>query len=354
MKKSSYLILPLALATLFSGVTAASSRPDRLPNRITDKYGIKYETKHETVRHHRHAKKQAKHSHEKIFYSAKFAEAIRMQKLANTYREVEDFDNAIRYLDRSRKALLKFSKDFSARYWLAVNDEMLGYVYRDMDDIPNAKLYIKRALDVFAVIIKQDDGTPLPLELIYRDLDSPKVEYVSTPTPSPVISYKGVPDGRIVNYDNQKLQSLPRLSDDIENLSLSGNRFKEIPAGLYSLENLAVLNLSHNKLRDANLYFRSAHDLVWLDLSNNRIRTLSGDFSKMQNLRYLDLSNNSLKTLPEGLENLKSLETLKLRGNKIPFDVISNLIRQLPKANIEHDIYELKKPQTTIQEDVEE
>ena len=348
MKKSIYFILPLALATLFSGVTAASYHPDRLPNRSTEKYG----TKHKAVRHHRHSKKQAKHSHDKIFYSAKFAEAIRMQKLANTYREVEDFDNAIRYLDRSRKVLLQFSKDFSARYWLAVNDEMLGYVYRDMDDIPNAKKYIKRALDVFTVIIKQDDGTPLPLELIYRELDSPNVEYVSTPPP--VISCKGASDGRIVNYDNQKLQSLPILADDIENLSLSGNRFKEIPAGLYSLENLAVLNLSHNKLRDANLFFKSARDLVWLDLSNNRIRTLSGDFSKMHNLRYLDLSNNSLKTLPEGLEKLKSLETLKLRGNKIPFDVISNLIRQLPKANIEHDIYELKKPQTTIQEDVEE
>ena len=113
MKKSSYLILPLALATLFSGVTAASYNPDRLPNRYTEKYG----TKHKAVRHHRHSKKQAKHSHDKIFYSAKFAEAIRMQKLANTYREVEDFDNAIDISTRAGRFVL--SKDFCP-LWLAV------------------------------------------------------------------------------------------------------------------------------------------------------------------------------------------------------------------------------------------
>lgn len=321
--------------------------------------------------------------------------AIREIKLARTYSAAGDADNAIKYLMKSKNTLAKYPGNFSTKYWTATTDEELFYVYCDIGDYEKAGKSINSAADIFEKIIRQKDGSPLPISIIREnfnkgimplsrnnaaverneiltadgwkptndnsvrsnadrknsDIKGSKGTYSYKPNRKSKIQagyedndYSWNTGENVLNFDRQKeiASNGLQIPDDASNLSFNSCRLDAIPRELYSLKKLTQLSLSDNKIETADLSgFTSAAKLEWLDLSNNRLTEFNGDFAKMKNLEYLDLSGNTrLKTLPAGMEKLKSLKVLNLSNCNLPFETISNLVRKLPDTQVIFDQYE--------------
>ncbi len=266
--------------------------------------------------------------------SSDFDLAIRNIKLANSYRESGDYNNAIKYLNIAHKQLDKKS-GWEAKYWSYAADEYLGFVYRDMKMQDEAKKYFSRALAGYKALVKQKDGSPIPVENLLAE--SEKI--------SSIIAGLGnsKSNSKILNFDKMKLKSLPNdINSDVENLSMADNKFKEFPAFNDSFNKLTHLNLSSNRIVALDMRIASLKNLVWLNLSNNRIKKIEQGIEMLSKLEVLDLSNNKLKDIPASISSLKNLKVLNLKGNKINFNKIKSLIQAMPKTNILHDEYILK------------
>ncbi len=257
-------------------------------------------------------------------------EGIRYLKLANTYREAGDIDNALKYVGEGR-AVISRQKGVEARYWMAVSEEFSGYISRDMNRDDEAAEHFDKALAAYRRLVKQKDGSSVPLELI-KD----KISKLSQPAKG---YNKKTAAARVANLDNMKLKALPAdIPESIENLSAVNNRLKEFPIGLASFKNLKYIDLSNNRIRNFSDVFMPK--VEYMNLSSNRIKVLPVQIGEMTSLRVLDLSYNSLKSLPAGMCSLVNLKVLNLVGNKLPFEQVKELIRCLPNTNILHDRYE--------------
>ncbi len=269
-----------------------------------------------------------------ISLNSDFHQAVRYIKLAGTYRQAKDFDNAFRYLNLSQK-MLSQNKSKEAIYWRAAIKEGFALTYKDIGMYPEASKYLDSAINEFKAVIVQPDGSPLPLEHIREQLNEMQI---TKQIIKPLQSLQN-----ILNYDNQKLKEFPSdIPNNIENLSLSNNRFKTIPSGLANYNRIKYLDLSNNKIRDGRFNFSVLPNVLWLNLSNNKIRNLDESISALKKIEFLDLSGNAIKKIPFGLCELKTLKVLNLKDNKIPFEQITNLIKCLPNTNILYDIYVLK------------
>jgi Leucine-rich repeat (LRR) protein len=257
---------------------------------------------------------------------------IRYIKLAMSYREAHDYDNAFKYLKESQAIIYKY-QNIEAKYWKAAIQENLAYTYKDIGLYEEAQKYLDSAINQYKIIIAQPDGSPIPLQLLKENMSNLTFskEQFKAFTKSDITT---------INYDNQKLKELPNnTANNVVNLSVSNNRFTDIPAQLINFKDLKYVNLANNKIKSVKLDFSRLPILQWLDLSGNKIRTIDESIAYLKNLNFLDLSNNALKTLPAGLCNLKNLKVLNLKKNKIPFEQIAQLIKCLPNTNILYDTY---------------
>lgn len=99
-------------------------------------------------------------------------------------------------------------------------------------------------------------------------------------------------------------------------LDLSNQNLEQIPAYVFSLDNLEELNISNNKLTGAiPAEIRNIQKLKILNASNNQMTGVPAEIGQLSNLEELNLSNNQLTGLPYELGNLKNLKTFNISGN---------------------------------------
>lgn len=236
----------------------------------------------------------------------------RYLKLGNTYMISNELDKAKEFMLKG----LKINEKSGNKYWTAASYEYLGYLAFKMGDKEKAAKLLSKALKIYRPIINQKDGSQNAVQQILKKLNE-----LSADTFFPEDQYNA--ENGAFNYDNLKAKTLDEAGEvpnDAVSVSLRNNKLKNFPS----------------KLTNVN-YLR------YIDLTNNKIDKIPDDIDKLTNLQYLNLSNNKLKEIPvESLSKMKQLKMLNLQGNKIPFTLLANLIRNLPNTNIQHDEYVLE------------
>lgn len=296
-----------------------------------------------------------------IAYSTTFANldlGVRYLKLANTYREANEFNKAEEFLDKGKK-LVNVGYKWENKYWTAVADEYYAYLYNDLSKIQNDESnrnyfkqlsieHFNKAKNEYNKLVKMDDGSQEALTEIIENVKSLDKKFSSVGKNSKN-SYNNLEN--VLNYDRLKLRELPvGISENAENLSLSENKFREFPPGLSRFSNLQYLNLSDNNIKSISQDIEQLRNLKWLDLSDNKLKELPVNICNLQNLEELDLMNNKLKSLPASICQMQNLKILNLKNNDLPYQEIANLIKCLPNTNIFLDEYKLvdKKKETAI------
>lgn len=119
-----------------------------------------------------------------------------------------------------------------------------------------------------------------------------------------------------LRLDYNRLEKLPKMSEmkSLVSLTLSTNKFEEIPTSILEIPNLEILKMNVNPLRSIPADISKLKKLRILELANTKIKELPESIGDMQNLRTLCLNYTSLKMLPMSIERLKSLEVLELKG----------------------------------------
>ncbi|XP_051912291.1 leucine-rich repeat-containing protein 23-like [Hippocampus zosterae] len=118
-----------------------------------------------------------------------------------------------------------------------------------------------------------------------------------------------------LNLSKNQLPSLAEFEqgfESVQNLNLSGNKLKELPA--LALPALRRLSLTENEIRSAE-GFKGHPGLELLELRKNQLRKCKG-LGAMPALKELYLGENEISDL-RGLEDLPRLERLHVRANKL-------------------------------------
>ncbi len=260
---------------------------------------------------------------------------VKYLKLANSYRELNDFKKSEMYLQKGLSLVEKNS------YWEAYGYESLGYLNRDLyinsskdDNKDNYKKlsieYFEKSLNIYKNIIKMKDGST---DVIKEQINNIKNNKIS-------LNNQNKEMNNTLNFDNQKLKDLTDLPTNIENLSAINNKFKQIPQNIVNLKSLKYLNLEGNNIKMIPDFISELNKLEYINLSNNKIKDISNYVVNLENLKILDLSNNKIKKLPLSICQLKKLEILNLSGNNIAFSEIKNLIICLKNTNIIFDEFD--------------
>ncbi|MBI3260121.1 MAG: leucine-rich repeat domain-containing protein [Ignavibacteriae bacterium] len=275
----------------------------------------------------------------------------RYLKLGNTYREAGNYEKAEEYLKQGKTLVGRDG------YWSATANEFLGYLYRDMVASGNygdnsdylsalSKESMENALVGFQRMVKQKDGSPIPLAEIMKNINEVKNE-MAADNSSPTGRTGNNPttqngNAKVVNVDNSKIKEIPTdLPATVENFSAVNNRIKEFPGTLGQFSKLKYLNLKKNKITSIDNGINRLKGLRTLNCSDNKIKSIPQNISDLKQLEILDISNNKLKEIPTSITSLKNLKILDISGNKIQFSNISTLIKNMPNTNIIFDRYEL-------------
>lgn len=319
-----FLIVVLAISSITNAEQTKTKQLERRSQMLIEQgnYRKAIETLEEAE------KIQKRGSEVKIITDDNIARASRFVKLAQTFINNGDYGKAFENLENARK-IIGNRRSWDARYWLAAIDEAYGTAYKKMNFRDEAKRYLLSALNEYKKLITMKEGSPEAVRILIANLEL-ELNNISMTNNS----------NYTLNFDNQKLRTLPsQLPNNLENISLVENRFREFPRDLANYKNLKVINLANNSISDVKFNFADLSKLVWLSLSNNKIKTLDETIGNAKNLEYLDLSNNKLKSLPVSITNLRNLKVLNLKNNKIPFSVIKSLLQAMPGTNIIHDEY---------------
>ncbi|MFY8160825.1 MAG: leucine-rich repeat domain-containing protein [Candidatus Kapaibacteriota bacterium] len=278
-------------------------------------------------------------------------QAVKFIKLGNSYREAKDFETAEMYINKGDKLIKSTDK-----YWKAYAYESKGLLYSDKYLIETNKdkkaeykkialSNLKSAKDLYEVSIRMNKGSNDAVGTMIKNIENNllKIENNSN-SPQQLIT---------LNFDRQKLKELPKIENNVTNVSATNNSFKQIPQQLVDAPNLSYLNLQANKISLIPDFITEFKQLEYLNLSNNKLKEVSDKIAGLENLRILDLSNNKLKKLPLSICNLKNLQVLNLRGNKLSFEEIKNLLMCLKNTNILIDKFEKQAETGEIIEDEE-
>ena len=141
------------------------------------------------------------------------------------------------------------------------------------------------------------------------------------------------------------------LADTLEVLNLTGNRLKQLPAGLARCTRLKIVFASNNDFDElpevlgelpalqivgfrANRIARVsdaaiAPALRSLVLTDNAIERLPAALGQRPSLQKLMLTGNQLRTLPESLSGARALELLRLSAN--PLQQLPEWLPELPR-----------------------
>lgn len=280
-------------------------------------------------------------------YAASTDLGIRYLKLGNTYREANEFNKAEEFLNKG-KNLVSVGFKWENKYWTAVADEYFAYLYNDLSKMQNDENnknyfkqlsfeYFNKAKSQYENLVTIKDGSQDAISEVMKNLDGLNKKFNST-----YEQKANQISNNVLNYEKLKLRELPiGIGDNVENLTLAENKFREFPPGLSNFKNLQYLNLSENKIKSISPDLEQLTNLKWLDLSNNKIKELPINLCNLQNLEELNLMNNNLKELPACLCQMSNLKILNLKNNKLPYPQIANLIKCLPNTNIFIDEYKL-------------
>lgn len=274
---------------------------------------------------------------------------VRYLKLANTYREANEFNKAEEYLNKG-KDLVSIGNKWKNKYWTAVADEYYAYLYFDLSKVQNnndnkdyfeqlSLEHFQKAKNEYSKLVKQKDGSQEALSEILGNIKNIDKKFNEN-----FKSKAGVVGGleNVLNYDRLKLRELPvGIGESVVNLSLSENKFREFPPGLSRFSKLEYLNLSDNNIKTISADIEQLQNLKWLDLSKNKLKELPINICNLINLEELNLMDNKLKELPSCLCQMQNLKILNLKNNKLPYQEIANLIKCLPNTNIYLDEYKL-------------
>lgn len=272
---------------------------------------------------------------------------VRYLKLANTYREANEMNKSEEFLNKG-KSLVSIGNKWENKYWTAVADEYYAYLYLDLSKSQNDKSnkeyflnlaieHLNKAKNEYQKLISLKDGSQEALNEIVANINN-----LDKIFPDNITRNSRINSDNILNYDRLKLRELPvGLSEDVENLTLSENKFREFPPGLSRFKKLEYLNLSDNSIRSISPDIEQLTNLKWLDLSNNRLTQIPENLCNLQKLEELNLMNNKFKKLPSCICQMQNLKIINLKNNSLPYQEIANLIKCLPNANIYLDEYKL-------------
>lgn len=284
---------------------------------------------------------------------------VRYLKLANTYREANEMNKSEEFLNKG-KSLVSIGNKWENKYWTAVADEYYAYLYLDLSKSQNDKSnkdyflnlaieHLNKAKSEYQKLISLKDGSQEAINEIVANINN-----LDKIFPNNITSQGRLNSDNVLNYDRLKLRELPvGLSEDVVNLTLSENKFREFPPGLSRFNKLEYLNLSDNSIRSISPDIEQLNNLKWLDLSNNRLTQIPENLCNLQKLEELNLMNNKFKKLPSCICQMQNLKIINLKNNSLPYQEIANLIKCLPNANIYLDEYKLvdkNKSETIIAE----
>ncbi|XP_076459454.1 malignant fibrous histiocytoma-amplified sequence 1 homolog [Babylonia areolata] len=110
-----------------------------------------------------------------------------------------------------------------------------------------------------------------------------------------------------------------RMCVKLQSVNLAGalRLCSQIPAALFSLEDLQSLNLSDNFFTEIPEEVLGLGHLTTLNMQRNALLRLPDNLFQLQNLSHLELSENYLETLPAAVGSLSSLIHLGLDRNRL-------------------------------------
>ena len=124
-----------------------------------------------------------------------------------------------------------------------------------------------------------------------------------------------------LDLNSNSLVDLPMameaISETIEILFLSENKFNKVPDVIKKMNKLRVLSMRGNFLTELSSENLPVSSLVWLILTNNKIASINDNVSNLLYLRKLMLSHNELDEIPEALGKCEDLELVRLADNEI-------------------------------------
>ncbi|MEL6254208.1 MAG: leucine-rich repeat domain-containing protein [Bacteroidota bacterium] len=182
-------------------------------------------------------------------------------------------------------------------------------------------------------LIAQVDTTGTAIDTTANDTSRVNPEMLSRGfTPGPRLDAYQLKNSKWYYSINDAVRDPER----VYKLSLSGQKYKELPPGLDRFSNLQVLNLSNNKLKTIPADISRLQNLEVLILSKNRINRLPEEIKNMENLTTIYLSNNRLVEVPAWIGGLSKLRSLDLSLNNLTRYEIELVQQRLPRCKITH------------------
>ncbi len=216
------------------------------------------------------------------------------------------------------------------------------------------------SLSFFSAIAQPEDKSYLKqfdsASKTHRDNFIPISKY------GPVLTLSNLPEAlknptlyKSARFSNSELTDFPEqifLFPNLEELDISGNAIKVLPARLSELKNLKELHVNRNRLRSLGAEITSCSKLEVMQIQDNPLESISKEIGKMTALRELTIGEISRNCpIPLELWNLTNLTKLKITNaylTEIPPSVsklkqlddlclANNLITEIPE-----ELYTLK------------
>eukprot|EP00961_Rhodomonas_salina_P249923 3378136-Rhodomonas_salina.2 len=127
---------------------------------------------------------------------------------------------------------------------------------------------------------------------------------------------------------------------NLKELRISHNRLIELPHSVGSLTSLEILIMDENLVHTLPNSLSTMTALTLLDITHNRLKELPAGIGGLTALRELHVARNALIEIPESMAGMTSLRVLKARGNEIyklanVFDTLSLTELDLSRNPIE-------------------
>jgi serine/threonine protein kinase len=120
----------------------------------------------------------------------------------------------------------------------------------------------------------------------------------------------------------------------LEVLILWGNNLEVLPESIGFLTALEVLDLDSNELEALPEAVGQLEALRELHVRSNGLKEVPSSVGHLPALEELDLYGNELTSLPQTLGTRSSLQWVDLRRNPLSDDIVDDLRRELPEAEI--------------------
>ncbi|MEO1486012.1 MAG: leucine-rich repeat domain-containing protein [Bacteroidota bacterium] len=130
-----------------------------------------------------------------------------------------------------------------------------------------------------------------------------------------------LPKLKELNFSQNQLSELPeeigRISETLETLSITGNKFTTIPSGVFELENLQNLLLTSNEIESIPKEIINLTNLEFLDIGDNKISSLPDQIADLTKLDTFLAYKNRLTDIPNWFVYLSSLTSVSFTQNKL-------------------------------------